>query len=100
MLYTLYVDSKKASCRGGSGVEQQCLRVKKYDHEEFGNMYENIRGFEYEPGFMYKLLVKEEDIPAPEVMMDSASATVTLVSIVSKTPVQVEYRSPCGCHYA
>lgn len=96
MLKTLYVDSVKVPCQGGSGT-QECLRVKDYHHEEFGNMYESINGFQFEPGYMYKLLVKVEDIPKEEIMADSASATVTLVSVVSKTPVEVEYRSPCGC---
>lgn len=96
MLTTLYVDSIQVFCQGPSGT-QKCLRVKYYHHEEFENMYESINGFQFEPGYMYKLLVKVEDIPTEEIMADSASATVTLVSVVSKTPVEVEYRSPCGC---
>lgn len=62
---------------------QKCLNVRGGDDEEWTLRYDPIEGFEYEPGYEYRLIVSEtvvEDPPA-----DGSSLRWTLVEEVSKT---------------
>ena len=78
-----WVNSSKISCEGVG--EMSCLQVKR--GEDFKKLpwelfYDDIKGFEYRPGYIYKIKVNEtklENVPA-----DASSLEYTLVEIVSK----------------
>ncbi len=82
-----WVNSYQVDCVGVGPMK--CMLVKKtadINEGEWQNFYDKIAGFDYEPGYIYKLSVKEEqreNVPA-----DASSIKYTLVSVLEKTPDQ------------
>jgi hypothetical protein len=84
---TLLVNSAKVDCMGVAPMK--CYQVKFLDQKEnendpWQNMHTTIHGFNYEPGFVYKLKVKEEHLDKANLPQDVSSIKYTLVSILSK----------------
>jgi heat shock protein HslJ len=79
----IWVNSYKVDCVGVGPMK--CMLVQKGETMEEGqwqNFYSKIEGFEYEPGFIYKLKVKEEqleDVPA-----DASSIKYILIEVLEK----------------
>ena len=84
---TIYwVNSYKVDCVGVGPMK--CLQVQKAEQmneTSWQNFYSEIEGFEYEPGFLYKISVKEEQLDASDVPADGASIKYTLLKILEKT---------------
>lgn len=96
LLFTTLLSCKKASresimqvnyytenCRGV--FDRICLLVqrdKNIGSDQWEYFYENIRGFEYEEGYVYKLRVKTEKIDNPP--QDAASLRYVLIEVISK----------------
>ncbi len=81
--YTYWVNSYKVNCSGVG--KMSCLLVQKADIAEFGewqNFSSNIEGFDFEPGYLYKLKVKEEAVESPPA--DASSIKYTLVEVLEK----------------
>lgn len=81
-----WIGSSKQPCQGVALME--CMMVKKgagFEKLEWTYFYSSIDGFEYAPGFIYKLRVKEEQIPLDKVPADASSIKYTLLEIVEKT---------------
>ena len=81
---TYWVNSYKTDCVGVAPTT--CLLVQKGDtlkEEAWTNFYDNIEGFNYLPGYIYKLKVleskKEGDIPA-----DASSISYSLIKVIDK----------------
>ncbi|ACS79096.1 META domain-containing protein [Maridesulfovibrio salexigens] len=78
-----WVNSYKQDCVGVGPMK--CMLVQKGenpDQSQWQNFYSQIEGFEYQPGFIYKLKVKEEkmqDVPA-----DASSIKYTLLKVLEK----------------
>jgi len=86
-VFTYWVDSSTVACTGVAPM--RCLRVKKgelFEDLEWTYFYSPIKGFDYKPGFLYKLQVREEKIPLDQVPADASSIRYTLVKILEKTP--------------
>jgi len=77
-----WVDSYRVPCTGVAPM--QCLQVRKEGSEQWQNFYSQIAGFEYEPGFLYRIRVQEEKLDPKEVPADASSVKYTLVSIEEK----------------
>lgn len=80
-----WVNSYTVNCSGVG--PRTCLLVQKGKEivdGEWKNFYANIEGFEYEPGYIYKLEVKEDSIPLAEVPADASSIKYTLVKELEK----------------
>ncbi len=77
---TFIIASQTADCTGVAPMK--CLQVKEKESDNWGNLYSNIEGFTYEPGFEYVLKVRTEKIPNPP--MDGSSIKYTLLKQVSK----------------
>ncbi len=78
-----WVNSYRVDCVGVGPMK--CLLVQKGETIEAGewtNFYSEIEGFDYEPGFLYKLKVKEE--PVENVPADASSVKYTLVEVLEK----------------
>lgn len=79
----LWVNSYLVNCVGVGPMK--CLLVQKSDtivDNQWQNFYSKIEGFDYEPGFIYKLRVKEEtrsNVPA-----DASSLQYTLIEVLAK----------------
>ncbi|MFV0366793.1 MAG: DUF4377 domain-containing protein [Mangrovibacterium sp.] len=84
---TYWVNGALVDCMGVA--PRKCLQVQKgeeLDAQVWQNLFTKIEGFNYEPGFIYKLKVKEQNLPAEEVPADGSSIKYTLVEVLEKTP--------------
>ncbi|QSP93963.1 DUF4377 domain-containing protein [Marinobacter salinisoli] len=82
-----WVNSLKAECVGVGPMH--CLQVQKgetFEPDGWTLFYAPIEGFDYEAGYLYRLVVKEESIPAEQVPADASSIRYTLVRILDKEP--------------
>lgn len=80
---TYWVNSYKVDCVGVAPMK--CLLVQRGEsvvEGQWQNFYSNIEGFEFEPGFIYKLKVKEEKLE--NVPADASSVKYTLVKVIEK----------------
>jgi len=83
--YTYWVNSLKSECVGVAPM--QCMQIQKgkeYNPESWQHFYYSIEGFEYEEGFIYKIVVQEEQLPADLAPADGSSIKYTLVKVLEK----------------
>lgn len=77
---TIFIASETKDCVGVGPMK--CLQVKETESAPWQNFYSKIKGFTYEPGYEYQLIVrteKRENVPA-----DASSIRYILVKEVSK----------------
>lgn len=78
-----WVNSYQIDCVGVGPM--RCMLIQKGETREadqWQTFYSKIEGFDYEPGYIYKLLVKEEereDVPA-----DASSIKYSLIEVLEK----------------
>src|SRR3990172_2918671 len=80
---TIYVGPALVDCVGVA--PQKCMQVKESPEDEYTLFYGQIEGFEYQEGYEYVLLVREEQIENPPA--DAPDRKWVLVSLVGQTPV-------------
>lgn len=83
--YIYWVNSTKVPCVGVAPTN--CLQVFKgeiLDPTEWEFFHAPIDGFEFEPGYLYKLLLREETLAGEELPADASSIRYTLVKILQK----------------
>lgn len=85
---TLLINSEKIDCMGVAPMK--CLQVKNLDKAapEWETMYTNIKGFDYEPGYIYKIKVKVKELDKKDIPADGSSIEYTLEKVISKEAVQ------------
>lgn len=84
-VFTYWVGASKVPCTGVGPM--QCMLVKKgvdFDALKWTNFYDTIIGFDYKPGYVYKLKVKEEKIPLDQIPADASSIKYTLIKVLEK----------------
>ncbi len=62
---TLYINSQLVDCVGVGPM--QCMQVRSDEQQPWTLFYQNIEGFQFEPGYRYQLTVSKEqltDVPA------------------------------------
>ena len=79
-----WVNSHKVPCEGVAPM--QCLQVKKAENESWQYFYSQIVGFDFEPGYLYKIEVREEGLDPSQLPQDVSSIKYTLVSVLEKNP--------------
>jgi heat shock protein HslJ len=96
---TIYVGPYLVDCTGVA--PQKCMLVREDPKDDWTYFYDQIQGFDYEPGHVYELVVQEEEIENPPA--DASSLQWTLVEVVSKerslegtTWALVSYRDNAG----
>ena len=77
---TLMVADHQVDCVGEA--PQQCLLIKERESDNWQFFYGGIEGFDYEPGFEYKLEVKVYDVKNPPA--DGSSKRYVLKRIINK----------------
>ena len=82
---TWWINSAKVDCTGVGPMS--CFQIQKGEEIKDGEwelFYDQIAGFEYEPGFIYELEVgvskKTDPVPA-----DASSLTYELIEVIGKT---------------
>ncbi|MEN9919126.1 MAG: hypothetical protein RL662_1562 [Bacteroidota bacterium] len=82
----LVIASEKADCIGVSPTT--CMQIKVEGQSSWRFFYDEIEGFNYEPGYEYVLQVEKRNIPNPPA--DRSSFQYVLVKEISKTAKQSE----------
>ena len=80
-LLDLYVGAEKMTCYGP--FERQCLLVRENPSADWELFYDEIRGFDWEPGYEWKLHVARGRVSKPA--QDQSAYTWQLVAVLSKT---------------
>jgi heat shock protein HslJ len=81
----LFVNSSKVECTGVG--KMQCLQIQESETlkpNDWKNFFGNIEGFEYEPGYIYKLSVKKENLDPATVPADASTLKYSLVKVIEK----------------
>jgi len=81
---TYWVNSYRVPCTGVAPME--CLQIRKDGSAEWEYFYSNIIGFDYQPGYLYRIRVREEKLDPDQVPADASSIKYTLLSVEEKTP--------------
>ncbi len=81
---TLYVGPAQVDCVGVG--PRKCLQVRYSLADDYQLFYDDIAGFEYEPGYTYELLVEKTPVENPPA--DASSVRWSLVEVVAKTAVK------------
>lgn len=79
-----WVNSSKVDCMGVGPMK--CLQIQKgstVDAEAWKLFYDQVEGFEYEPGYLYQLQVKVSEKSAP-IPADASSLQYELIKVISK----------------
>ncbi|MGD9148145.1 MAG: META domain-containing protein, partial [Anaerolineae bacterium] len=78
---TIYVGPYLVDCEGVA--PQKCMLVKEGPNDDWTLFYDQIEGFDYEPGYEYELRITEEQVENPPA--DASSIRWVLVEVVSQT---------------
>ena len=79
---TYWINSYRVPCTGVAPMD--CLQIRKEGSEQWQNFYSSITGFDYEPGYLYRIRVREERLDPSQVPADAGSIRYTLVSVEEK----------------
>ncbi|WP_142684631.1 META domain-containing protein [Chitinophaga polysaccharea] len=79
----IYVKESREPCTGVAPME--CLQIKGVNDTEWSNLYTNISGFKYTPGYRYKLRVRITQIKNPPA--DGSSLKYTLTKVLEKKKI-------------
>jgi heat shock protein HslJ len=77
---TIYVGPYQVDCVGVA--PQRCLLVKEDPKDDWTFFYDQIEGFEYEPGYEYELRIMEEKVKDPPA--DASSIRWILLEVLGK----------------
>lgn len=77
---TLYINSQLVDCVGVGPM--QCMQVRSDEQQPWTLFYQQIEGFQFEPGYQYQLTVKKEQLT--NVPADASSLRYQLIKVVSK----------------
>jgi hypothetical protein len=81
---TYWINSSRVPCVGVGPME--CLEVRQSESADWQLFYSNIEGFNYEPGFLYRIKVREEKRDPENMPADVSSVRYILVSVEEKIP--------------
>lgn len=81
---TYWINSSRVPCVGVGPME--CLEVRQSESADWQLFYSAIEGFDYEPGYLYRIKVREEKRDPEDVPADASSIRYILVSVEEKTP--------------
>lgn len=79
---SLKIASKKVDCTGL--FPMKCMQVKENESNDWLYFYDEIKGFTYEEGYEYELIVQKKDKEKP-VPADVSSVDYILIKEVKKT---------------
>ncbi len=80
-----WINSTKVDCMGAGPMK--CIQIQRgevIDEEDWELFYSRIEGFEFEPGYRYKLLIKTDTLPKEQVPADGSSIRYTLLEVLEK----------------
>ncbi len=87
---TLIIGPYTQTCQGF--IEQECYLEFNEESQRWEFFYENIQGFDFEPGYIYTLKVRLEDRGTE--IQDVGRYAYHLVEVLSKEEASVDERPP------
>ena len=78
----LYVNDKMVDCTGVA--PQKCWQIRENPDSKWQLLYTPIKGFNYQPGYLYKISLSETAIARPPA--DGSSIQRTLIKILAQVP--------------
>ena len=90
MTEILIIGPYTQTCQGF--IEQECYLEFNEESQEWEFFYENIQGFDFEPGYIYTLKVRLEDRGTD--IQDVGRYAYHLVEIISKEEASVDEMPP------
>lgn len=79
----VYVGPNLVDCVGVA--PQQCMLVRENPEDDWKYFYDQIEGFQYEEGYLYKLLVLQETDPNPPA--DRSAIRYRLINVEDQVPL-------------
>lgn len=79
----IWVNNSKVDCQGM--VLQKCLQIQEgefIDPTKWTNLFDGIKGFEFVPGQLTKMIVSETKLPAHLVPADASNIEIRLVKVL------------------
>lgn len=76
------VNSYRVPCTGTGPME--CLQIRSEDSGPWKLFYSQIEGFEYRPGYIYRIRVRKEPLDPARVPADASSIRYLLVAVEEK----------------
>lgn len=64
----------------------ECLQIRRGDTADWQLFYSEIEGFDYEPGYRYRIQVQEVQLDPEKVPADGSSIRYILISVIEKEP--------------
>ncbi len=83
---TIFINDIMVNCVGVS--PQKCFQIKENESDPWYNYYGNIEGFDFEPGYTYKLKVRVVKVENPAA--DQLSEAFVLLDVLKKTKVEID----------
>ena len=87
---TLIIGPYTETCQGF--IEQQCYLEFNEESQEWELFYENIQGFDFVPGYIYRLKVRLEDRGTE--IQDVGRYAYHLVEVLSKEEASIDEKPP------
>lgn len=78
----IYVNDQTVNCTGVA--PQKCWQIRENPSDKWQLLYTPIKGFDYQPGYLYKLSLKETTIARPPA--DGSAIQRTLVKVLAQVP--------------
>jgi len=80
----LFINSEKVDCKVIGTMK--CLQIQESDTltSDWKNFYGKIQGFDYEPGYIYKISVKKEELDPATVPAYASSIKYSLIEVIEK----------------
>ena len=89
---TITIGPYTETCQGFHPVDQQCYLEFDEESQEWEFFYENIQGFDFEPGYIWTLKVRLKDRGAG--IQDAGRYAYHLIEVLSKEAASVDERPP------
>jgi len=83
--HVYWINSTKVSCIGLAPT--RCMQIQRSENlnpSSWESFHGTIHGFEYQEGYIYKIIVKENHLDPADLPADASSIEYTLVEIIEK----------------
>ena len=85
---TITIGPYTETCQGFHPVDQQCYLEFNEESQEWEFFYENIQGFDFEPGYIWTLKVRLKDRGAG--IQDAGRYAYHLIEVLSKEEASID----------
>lgn len=93
--YQIMLSPKLVPCKGWMGMMEKCMQIKYLDSKnqtepKWEFLYNSIKGFAPQKGYIYKLYVKDRDFSKEPVFTDHFGQYWTLVKIIDQQKINTK----------